>query len=88
MSIIIALIIGGIIGWIATAVMGEDSGVIVNIVVGIVGALIGGYLSMLFTGGSQSYLSFTWSGFFWSLVGALVLAFLIGALRRRPSHTL
>ncbi|MGM0450711.1 MAG: GlsB/YeaQ/YmgE family stress response membrane protein, partial [Pseudomonadota bacterium] len=47
MDIIIWLIMGGIVGWIASLIMGTDAqqGIILNVVVGIVGALIGGWLA-------------------------------------------
>ena len=43
MSLIIALIVGGIIGWLASKVMNTDAqqGIFLNIVVGCVGSLIG-----------------------------------------------
>ena len=46
MGIIIWLIVGGIVGWLASLVMRTDGqqGIILNIVVGIVGAFIGGWL--------------------------------------------
>jgi uncharacterized membrane protein YeaQ/YmgE (transglycosylase-associated protein family) len=46
MGIILWLIIGGVVGWLASIVMRRDGsqGIILNIVVGIVGALLGGAL--------------------------------------------
>jgi uncharacterized membrane protein YeaQ/YmgE (transglycosylase-associated protein family) len=46
MGIVIWLIIGGVVGWLASLVMRRDGsmGIPMNIVVGIVGALIGGWL--------------------------------------------
>lgn len=46
MGIIIWLVIGGLVGWVASMIMGSDArqGVILNVVVGIVGAMIGGWL--------------------------------------------
>lgn len=51
MGIIIWLIVGGIVGWLASIIMRRDAqqGIILNVVVGIVGALIAGFL---FGGGS------------------------------------
>jgi len=47
MGIIIWLIVGGIVGWLASIIMRRDAqqGIILNIVVGIVGALIAGFCS-------------------------------------------
>jgi uncharacterized membrane protein YeaQ/YmgE (transglycosylase-associated protein family) len=46
MGIIMWLIIGGVVGWLASIVMRRDAsqGIILNIVVGIVGAMLGGWL--------------------------------------------
>lgn len=46
MSFIAWIIIGGILGWLASIVMGRNAqmGVFLNIVVGIVGAFLGGLL--------------------------------------------
>ena len=46
MGIIIWLIVGGIVGWLASIIMRRDGqqGILLNIVVGIVGAFIGGWL--------------------------------------------
>ena len=47
MDFIIALVIGGLIGWVASIVMGTNAqmGLIANIVVGIVGAILGHWLA-------------------------------------------
>ena len=46
MGVILWLIIGGVVGWLASVVMRRDAsqGIILNIVVGIVGAMLGGWL--------------------------------------------
>ena len=46
MGFILWLVIGGIVGWLASIVMKRDGsqGIVLNVVVGIVGALLGGWL--------------------------------------------
>ena len=46
MNIIVWLIVGGLIGWVASLLMGTDGrqGLLLNVVVGIVGAFLGGWL--------------------------------------------
>ena len=46
MNFIIWLVVGGLIGWVASMIMRTDGqqGVILNVVVGIIGALLGGWL--------------------------------------------
>lgn len=47
MNLIVQLIVGGVIGWLASIVMKTNAqmGLIANVVVGIVGAGIGGWLA-------------------------------------------
>jgi uncharacterized membrane protein YeaQ/YmgE (transglycosylase-associated protein family) len=73
MNILIWLVIGGVIGWVASVFTGTDGrqGIFLNMVVGIVGASLGGWL---FGGAStinQGSLSF--SGLMVSLIGAVIL---------------
>ena len=73
MGIIIWLIVGGVVGWLASLLMRTDAqqGVILNIVVGIVGAFIAG---LIFGGGninSSEPLDIT--NILVSLVGAIIL---------------
>ena len=81
MSIIVWLIVGGIIGWLASLLAGTDErmGVFANIVVGIVGAFLGGLLAQAFGFGPINVLSF--GGFVFSLLGALILLGIIRAVR-------
>lgn len=52
MNFIIALIVGGIIGWLASKVMNTDAqqGIFLNIIVGCVGSLIGKWFAGAFLG--------------------------------------
>src|SRR3546814_15641697 len=55
MGLIITLIVGGIIGWLASIVMRTDAqqGIILNVVVGIVGAFLGSFLGSFFGMGAS-----------------------------------
>jgi len=85
MSIIVFLILGALVGWIASEVMGRHEGILASIVIGIVGSFIGSWISELFTGSDRSYLSLSWVGLFWSFIGAVVLVAILNAVRR-PHH--
>ncbi len=76
MNILIWLIIGGILGWLASKVMHTDGqqGMILNIVVGIVGALVGGWLlSPMFGAGTINQNNFSVPALLVSFLGAIVL---------------
>lgn len=86
MGIIIWLIVGGIVGWLASLVMRRDAqqGILLNIIVGIVGAFIGGWLGgMLGIGGGDiNDGNFSISGLLLSLVGAIVLLAIVNLFTR------
>ena len=81
MGIILWLVVGGIIGWLASMIMRTDAqqGILLNIVVGIVGAFIGG---LIFSGGSINNAGLTLTSFLVSLVGAVVLLAIVNLVRR------
>ncbi|MBM6576020.1 GlsB/YeaQ/YmgE family stress response membrane protein [Microvirga sp. SRT01] len=85
MGLIVLLIVGGLIGWVASMIMRTDGqqGILLNVVVGIVGALLAGFIVTPLIGGApitsgvisiQSVLV--------SLVGAIVLLAIINLFRR------
>jgi uncharacterized membrane protein YeaQ/YmgE (transglycosylase-associated protein family) len=77
---IVWLIVGGIVGWLASLVMRTDAqqGILLNIVVGIVGAFLAG---LIFSGGSINQ-GITVYSFLTSLVGAIVLLGIVNLFRR------
>jgi len=79
MNIIIWLIIGGVVGWLASMVMRTDGqqGIILNVVVGIVGSFIA---SLLFGGGINQVI--TLYTFIASLVGAIILLAIVNLIQR------
>ena len=83
MGIIIAIIIGGIIGWLASIVMRTDAqqGIFLNIVVGVVGSFIGNLVGGFF-GSGASLSTFSVVGLIWSFVGALILLAIVNLVRR------
>ncbi|MFL1455382.1 GlsB/YeaQ/YmgE family stress response membrane protein [Marinobacter sp. GN3S48] len=75
MGIIIWLVMGGLVGWIASMIMGTNGrqGIILNVVVGIVGALIGGWLIGPLLGAGSINEGITVMSFIVSLIGAVIL---------------
>ena len=85
MNFIIWLVVGGIIGWLASLVMKTDAqqGIVLNVVVGVIGALIGGWLlSPLLGAGSVNQGDFSLPGLLVSFGGAIILLVVVNLVRR------
>jgi uncharacterized membrane protein YeaQ/YmgE (transglycosylase-associated protein family) len=85
MNFIIWLVVGGLIGWVASMIMRTDAqqGVILNVVVGIVGALLGGwFLAPVFGTGTINQNDFSLAGLGVSLLGAIILLAIVNLIRR------
>jgi len=85
MNFIIWLIVGGIIGWLASMIMRTDAqqGVILNVVVGIIGAMLGGWLISPMVGiGTINQNAFSLPAMLVSLVGAVILLGIVNLFRR------
>ncbi len=76
------IIIGGLAGWVASMIAktDKDMGIFANIIVGVIGAFIGGFVFNL-VGGTGTTGFNLWS-FVVALVGALILLFILKAIRR------
>jgi uncharacterized membrane protein YeaQ/YmgE (transglycosylase-associated protein family) len=86
MNIVIWLVIGGLIGWIASVVMRTDGqqGILLNVIVGVVGAILGGWLLSPLVGVSTiNQSNFSVPGLLVSLVGAVILLAVVNLVRRR-----
>jgi len=84
MNFIIWLVVGGLIGWVASMIMGTNDrqGVFLNVIVGIVGAFLGGVLlSGLFGSATINQGNFSLSGLFVSLLGAIILLAIVKLVR-------
>jgi uncharacterized membrane protein YeaQ/YmgE (transglycosylase-associated protein family) len=83
MSWIIAIIVGGIIGWLASLVMNRDAsmGIFWNIVVGIVGSFIGRFVGSL-VGIAPTLTEFNVMGLLMSFIGAVVLLAIVNLVQR------
>ena len=83
MNLIIWLVVGGLLGWAASMLMGTNArqGIILNVVVGIVGAVLGGWLLSGLLGSSTiNQGNFSLSGLFVSLLGAIILLAIVKLL--------
>jgi uncharacterized membrane protein YeaQ/YmgE (transglycosylase-associated protein family) len=79
------LIIGGILGWLASIIMHTNGqqGIVLNIIVGIVGALLVGLLlTPLFGIGTINQSNFSLPALLISLLGAVILLAIVNLVRR------
>ena len=85
MGLILALIIGGIIGWLASIVMRTNAqqGILLNVVVGIVGSLLGSFLLGRFFGAEGNITnSLDLGTLLAAFVGAIILLAIVNLFRR------
>jgi uncharacterized membrane protein YeaQ/YmgE (transglycosylase-associated protein family) len=85
MHFILWIIVGGILGWIASIIMHTNAqqGLVLNIIVGIVGALVAGFvLTPLFGIGTINQSNFSLSSLVVSLLGAIILLAIVNFFRR------
>lgn len=86
MNLIIWLVIGGVIGWLASIVMNRNAqqGIFLNIIVGIIGAFIGGFLiSPLLGAGTINQNDFSVTSLLASFLGAVILLGIVNLFTRR-----
>lgn len=82
---IIAIIVGGVAGWLASMVMARDAsmGIVLNIVVGIIGAVIGNWLLAPLLGFGGSIQEFDLGSFVIAILGAIILLAIVNLFQRR-----
>jgi uncharacterized membrane protein YeaQ/YmgE (transglycosylase-associated protein family) len=86
MTLILAIVVGGILGWLASIIMRRDAqqGIFLNIVVGIVGAVLAGFLlNPLIGGGNIMNGDFSLSALLVSLLGAVILLAIVNLVTRK-----
>jgi uncharacterized membrane protein YeaQ/YmgE (transglycosylase-associated protein family) len=84
-NIIVWLVIGGLIGWVASMIMRTDGqqGMFLNVIVGIVGAALGGwFISPLVGVGTINQGAFSLGALVVSLLGAIILLAIVNLVRR------
>jgi uncharacterized membrane protein YeaQ/YmgE (transglycosylase-associated protein family) len=84
MNFILWIIVGGILGWIASIIMHTNAqqGVVLNIIVGIIGALVAGFLLTPFFGiATINQSNFSLPSLLVSLLGAIILLAIVNLFR-------
>ena len=84
MNFIIWIVVGGILGWLASMVMRTDGqqGILLNVIVGIVGAFLGGWLISPLVGVGTINDGISIGSVVVSLVGAIILLAIVNLFRR------
>jgi uncharacterized membrane protein YeaQ/YmgE (transglycosylase-associated protein family) len=83
-NFIVWIIVGAIIGWVASSLMGQRNGLLLNIIVGIVGAFIAGYVLTPYFGISTiNQNNFSLPALLVSVVGAIILLVVVSLFQRR-----
>jgi uncharacterized membrane protein YeaQ/YmgE (transglycosylase-associated protein family) len=83
MGWIVALIVGGIAGWLASMVMNRDAsmGIVMNIIVGCIGSVIGNLVANQF-GIAGSVQEFSITGLLVAFLGAVILLAIVNMFQR------
>ena len=83
-NLILWLVIGGVVGWLASIIMRRDAqqGILLNVIVGIVGALIAGWVLSPLFGVPTINEGFSIGSVFISLVGAVILLAIVNLFTR------
>jgi len=89
MNFLAWLIVGGLIGWVASVLMKTNGqqGILLNVIVGIVGAFVGGWLLSPMLGvGTINQNNFSAAGLLVSLLGAVILLAIVMLVRRASTR--
>jgi uncharacterized membrane protein YeaQ/YmgE (transglycosylase-associated protein family) len=80
MSILLWIIFGGVIGWVASLIMHTDAeqGLLLNVIIGVIGAVVGGWLMSFF--GESGISGFNLYSFVVALIGAIIFITVAKAL--------
>lgn len=74
MGILLWLLFGAVVGWLAGLIMGDNKSLVMNIIVGIIGSFLGSWLASTFF--KTSFQDFSIEGLIFSVIGAALLIFL------------
>ena len=82
MNLLIWIIFGIVVGWIASVLMRTGGGVLYDIIMGVIGAVVGGFVMSLF--GQPGVTGFNLYSIAVSVIGAVIVIYIGRVLRRTP----
>ena len=81
MGILLMIVFGVVVGWIASMIMGTGEGMLGNLIVGVVGALLGGFVMNAF--GQPGVTGFNIYSLLVAILGSVILLWIYRALAHR-----
>ena len=81
MGLLLMIVFGGIVGWLASMLMGASEGIFGNIILGIIGAIIGGFIMNAF--GQVGVTGFNLYSLFVAILGSIILLWLYRMVAHR-----
>lgn len=81
MGLLLWIVFGALVGWVASLIMKSDTGLLWDIIIGMVGAVLGGFIMSLLGQGGVS--SFNVYGFLVALLGACIFIGILRAARHQ-----
>ena len=92
MGLLIIILLGALVGYIAARLFGRREGFLASLVIGVLGAIIGSWISHIANNGSNgsiatnpSYLAFHWVTLLWALVGSVVVVIILNMIQNRSN---
>lgn len=85
MGLIITILLGALVGYLAAHMFGRREGFVVSTIIGVVGAVLGNVVSRALGVGNQSALAFDLSGLLWALGGSIIVVLILNAVQHRSS---
>lgn len=83
MGLIAFILVGASMGWLASKIVGRHHRFLMNLIIGIIGSLLGNLVIRIINADQRSFLQFSWTGIVWSLIGAIILLGIAGAISSR-----
>lgn len=83
MGLIITILLGALVGYLAAHIMGRREGFVASVLIGILGAFLGGLISRALGVGDQSALVLDISNLLWALGGSIVVVLILNAVQNR-----
>lgn len=84
LGLIIIILLGALVGYLASRLLGRQEGFWASTAIGVVGSLLGNFASRLLGVGNQAALTFDLSNLLWALGGSVIVVLILNTVRRKP----